>query len=93
MERVVLFSDAERVRAEDLGLPVGSPNGSAVSLEVSGDIRIDFPEAGLSLEAVERAVLVAAIAKAGGNQSEAARLLGISRDTLRYRIGKFGLGE
>ena len=93
MERVVLFSDAELVRAEDLGLPVGSTNGSAVSLEVSGDIRIDFPEAGLSLEAVERAVLVAAIAKAGGNQSEAARLLGISRDTLRYRIAKFGLGD
>ena len=42
---------------------------------------------------MERAVLVAALAKAGGNQSEAARLLGISRDTLRYRIAKFGLGD
>ena len=64
-----------------------------MSVEVSGGIRIEIPEAGLSLEAVERAVLVAALEKAGGNQSEAARLLGISRDTLRYRIGKFGLGE
>ncbi|TMA43507.1 MAG: sigma-54-dependent Fis family transcriptional regulator [Deltaproteobacteria bacterium] len=93
MERVVLFSDAELVPAEDLALPAGASAGSAVSVEVSGDIRIEFPEGGLSLEAVERAVLVAALEKAGGNQSEAARLLGISRDTLRYRIGKFGLGE
>ena len=93
MERVVLFSDAELVPAEDLALPAGASAGSAVSVEVSGGIRIEIPEAGLSLEAVERAVLVAALEKAGGNQSEAARLLGISRDTLRYRIGKFGLGE
>ena len=64
-----------------------------MSVQASGGIRIDFPDAGLSLEAVERAVLVAAMEKAGGNQSEAARLLGISRDTLRYRIVKFGLGE
>ena len=90
---MVLFSDAELVPAEDLALPAGASAGSAVSVEVSGGIRIEIPEAGLSLEAVERAVLVAALEKAGGNQSEAARLLGISRDTLRYRIGKFGLGE
>jgi len=93
MERVVLFSDADPVRAEDLGLPNGAQAGSSVSVQASGGIRIDFPDAGLSLEAVERAVLVAAMEKAGGNQSEAARLLGISRDTLRYRIVKFGLGE
>src|SRR5437879_4248706 len=93
MERVVLFSDADPVRAEDVGLPNGAAAGSSVSVEASGSIRVDFPDAGLSLEAVERAVLVAAMEKAGGNQSEAARLLGISRDTLRYRIVKFGLGE
>ena len=93
MERVVLFSDADPVRAEDLGLPNGALAGSSVSVQASGGIRVDFPDAGLSLEAVERAVLVAAMEKAGGNQSEAARLLGISRDTLRYRIVKFGLGE
>ena len=35
--------------------------------------------------------LTGALAKAGGNQSAAARLLGISRDTLRYRLEKHGL--
>jgi DNA-binding protein Fis len=56
-------------------------------------LQIDFPDAGVSLEAVERLLLVRALEKASGNQSGAARLLGISRDTLRYRMEKFGLGE
>ncbi|TMA33249.1 MAG: hypothetical protein E6J79_18125 [Deltaproteobacteria bacterium] len=93
MERLVRFSNTEPARADDLALPAGAPSGGAVSVALSGDVRIDFPDAGLSLEAVERAVLVVAVEKAGGNQSEAARLLGISRDTLRYRIRKFALGE
>ena len=59
----------------------------------SGEVHIDFPDSGLSLEAVERALLVRALEKASGNQSAAARLLGVSRDTLRYRMDKFGLGE
>jgi len=59
----------------------------------SGDVYIDFPDTGMSLEAVERALLVRALEKAGGNQSAAARLLGVSRDTLRYRMEKFGLGD
>ena len=67
------------------------PAASAVA--PSGDVEIDFPDGGLSLEAVERALLVRALEKAGGNQSAAARLLGISRDTLRYRMEKFALGE
>ena len=32
-----------------------------------------------------------ALHEAAGNQSAAARLLGISRDTLRYRLEKYGL--
>jgi two-component system NtrC family response regulator len=64
-----------------------------VAVSASGEARIDFPEGGLSLEAVERALLETALARAGGNQSAAARLLGISRDTLRYRMEKFALGD
>jgi PAS domain S-box-containing protein len=44
-----------------------------------------------SLEDVERSMLQKALDDANGNQSEAARRLSISRDTLRYRIKKFGL--
>lgn len=93
MERVVLFSDNDQVSAEDLGLPTAAPAAGRVAVAPSGEIQIDLPDSGLSLEAVERTLLVRALEKASGNQSAAARLLGISRDTLRYRMEKFGLGE
>jgi PAS domain S-box-containing protein len=44
-----------------------------------------------SLEDVERAMLESALEKCSGNQTRAAKMLGVSRDTLRYRIKKFGL--
>ena len=50
-----------------------------------------IPEGGTSLEEVERALLEAALQKAGDNQTHAARLLDISRDALRYKMKKFGL--
>jgi two-component system response regulator AtoC len=91
MERAVLFSDNDTVNADDLGIPTAAPQAGAVTVAASGEVQINFPENGLSLEAVERTLIVRALEKAAGNQSAAARLLGISRDTLRYRLEKFGL--
>lgn len=53
---------------------------------MSADVR------GSALERVEREMLVQALAQTGGNVSRAARELGISRDTLRYRMEKYGIG-
>ena len=91
LERAVLFSDAEPIEPADLGLPADGGAPGVVQAGPSGEVRIESPESGLSREAVERALLAAALAKANGNQSGAARLLGISRDTLRYRLEKYGL--
>jgi transcriptional regulator with PAS, ATPase and Fis domain len=44
-----------------------------------------------SLEANERLLVVQALERAGGNQSQAARLLRIGRDALRYKMKKFQL--
>ena len=46
---------------------------------------------GVNLEDVERQLLTQALERANGNQSQAAQLLGINRDQVRYRIEKFGL--
>jgi transcriptional regulator with GAF, ATPase, and Fis domain len=46
---------------------------------------------GLSLEDNERNLLVRALEKTNGNQTQAARLLRITRDTLRYKMKKFNL--
>lgn len=54
---------------------------------------LEIPEQGTSLEGIERELIEIALKQAGGNQTQAARLLGISRDTLRYRIKKFDLAK
>ena len=46
---------------------------------------------GVSLEEVERQLLAQALERADGNQTQAAQLLGINRDQVRYRIEKWGL--
>jgi two-component system, NtrC family, response regulator AtoC len=48
-------------------------------------------EDGLVLDDVERRLIAEAMERANGNQSKAARLLGVSRDTLRYRLKKHGM--
>src|SRR5499433_469567 len=58
--------------------------------------RLYIPEEGTSLEEVERAMVELAMRQANNNQTQAARLLNISRDALRYKLKKFelvGAGE
>jgi DNA-binding NtrC family response regulator len=50
-----------------------------------------IPEEGIDLERIERRLVEMALAKAEGNVTRAARLLNLTRDTMRYRIEKFGL--
>ncbi len=58
----------------------------------TGERRIDLPEAGISLREMQREMVRQALERTGGNQTQAARLLGISRDALRYKMKVFGLG-
>jgi len=50
-----------------------------------------LPPQGIDLAQWEKSILEQALREAGGNQTKAAERLGISRDTLRYRLKKFGL--
>ncbi len=60
------------------------PNGRALP-------RLYIPEGGTSLEEVEHSMVELAMTQANGNQTNAAKLLDISRDALRYKLKKFGL--
>jgi len=53
---------------------------------------IAIPSDGMSLQATEIKMLREALERSAGNQSKAARILGVSRDTLRYRLKKYELG-
>jgi two-component system, NtrC family, response regulator AtoC len=53
--------------------------------------RLYIPEGGTSLEEMERTLIMLAMRQANDNQTQAARLLDISRDVLRYKVKKFDL--
>ena len=52
---------------------------------------IAAPESDASLAEHERQLVTSALERAAGNQSKAARALGIGRDALRYKMKKYGL--
>jgi DNA-binding NtrC family response regulator len=81
IERAMLLIDRERLTAEDFA--------SLTRTAVSSAFRL--PADGVSLEDVEKQLLVQALERCRGNQTHAGQLLGINRDQVRYRIEKFGL--
>ena len=86
VERCVLFADGEEFPGDWLQLQhavARSAPGDGLSLPLDGS---------MSLEDMERAIVAAALERAGGNVTAAARMLGSTRETLRYRVEKFGLG-
>ncbi|MDP6777894.1 MAG: sigma-54 dependent transcriptional regulator [Candidatus Latescibacteria bacterium] len=99
VERAVLLSPGEIIRVEDLVLGreeqglLAREQGPAVEVSGLGEIRIALPPWGIALEDVERRLIEAALDLAQGNVTRAAQLLHVSRDTLRYRVGKHGLQD
>jgi len=81
IERAVVLTRDDVIGAEDLPLALESPAPG------SGE------EAGLiaAVEGLERRMIRDALAKAGGTQTRAAELLGISERVLRYKLKKYGL--
>lgn len=65
------------------------------SLNKGGALRddIELPAEGVNLEQLERSLVVQALERTKGNQTQAAKLLGLNRDQIRYRIEKFGLSR
>jgi two-component system, NtrC family, response regulator AtoC len=85
IERAMVLEEQDRLTPANLALGDDSAHPfSTVSSPSS-------PRTGMSLEEAEKSMLTEALQKAGGNQTQAAHILGISRDTLRYRIKKFNL--
>ncbi|HOW73316.1 MAG TPA: sigma-54 dependent transcriptional regulator [Phycisphaerae bacterium] len=87
--QALVTGDEGDISPTHLGLPL-SPS-AAPSPSPAAAIELDFSAGSLSLAEVERRLLQAALAHAQNNITEAARLLGMPRGTLRYRLEKLGL--
>ncbi len=88
VERAMVLEDADRIQSASLQIS-SSGGGIAEALHATvGDTEAPFQT---SLEEAEKSLLTRALEKSGGNQTRAAVLLGITRDTLRYKMKKFNL--
>ena len=96
IERAVLLEDGVALSAAQLRLG-GEPAAEQAALpRTLGDVlSAPWPADGVDLEGLvgefEAALLRRALAEAGGNQSQAARLLRLNRDKLRYRLRQHGI--
>jgi len=90
MERAVLLYAGPTVQAELLGLPAGKARAPLV-VKAGGDVQVDFASGGIVLDEVERQLIAEALQAAGWNRARAAQLLGISKETLRYRMERYQL--
>ncbi|HOG15753.1 MAG TPA: sigma-54 dependent transcriptional regulator [Syntrophales bacterium] len=84
VERGVVLSRSEYLGEEELALvlPQKPPAGDSAAEAAAGDT---------VLEEVEKATILKTLAAAGGNKSEAARRLGITRRTLHLKLRKYGM--
>jgi len=83
VERAMLLGSGQQLMPEDF------PVATAAIAPLNEDIAL--PAGGVNLEHLERSLVVQALRRSDWNQSHAARLLGLNRDQIRYRIEKFGL--
>lgn len=101
IERAVALSSGTVIDVADIhldGLLGRSPsvalNGSpANGPSAAGANGLPFPPEGVTLEQFEDEIIREALRRAGGNKSQAARALGLSRNALRYRLSKMGVPD
>ncbi len=92
LEQILLLEDDPMIAARHFHLrgrmrrPQSSPR---IAASETG-IELDVPADGVALQTVEDALIDRTLAMCDGNVSRAARMLGVSRDQLRYRLAKRG---
>jgi DNA-binding NtrC family response regulator len=89
VERAALLHPGPVLAAENLGL--GASTAVPVGVSPDGPVQVDFGRGRINLEGVERALIEKALSHTGWNRSRAADLLGLTKETLRYRIEKYRL--
>jgi DNA-binding NtrC family response regulator len=96
IERAVALSTGTVIDVADIRLDFspGKPGGAYVaSPRASAGDAAPFPPEGVTLEQFEDEIIKEALHRANGNKSQAARLLGLSRNALRYRLSKMGVPD
>ncbi|NTW57729.1 MAG: sigma-54-dependent Fis family transcriptional regulator, partial [Nitrospirae bacterium] len=83
-----VLEGAEEILPEHL--PSWLTSKSGIAATASRD-RITLPEQGVSLEELEKDLIMQALERTHHNKTQAAKLLSLSYDAFRYQVKKFGL--
>ena len=84
LERAIVFEDSEELSFDHLQVPLEATPSSAANPWLNPSFC--FPERGFVLEEATGLLIQRALEQTGGNVSAAARMLGVTRDFLRYRL-------
>lgn len=103
IHRAALLAPRDVIEPADLGLAAapsvpGTSNTNQARRKVSTPARpeeltFDFESGAFTAEAVERRLIVVALEHSHGNVSRAAKLIGMNRSSLRYRLERYSLEE
>lgn len=99
IERLMMLEQEKILSPEHLSSEIrksGEPEQGEALCVIRSDVageHIIVPATGISLKELEKLLIQFALRKTGGNQTKAAKFLKTSRDTLRYRMKKFGLSD
>jgi DNA-binding NtrC family response regulator len=88
VERMVVLEGPEIVEPSDLPREIAEGAGAQLGKERAVT---SLPDDGLSMDEVKKNLIVSALKKTGNNRAQAARLLQITYDTLRYQLKKYKL--
>ena len=92
VERAIALCEGDVIEVEDIHLDAFSVRKNAAGTGPSSGEAHFLPE-GVTLDQYEDDLIREALRRAGGNKSQAARLLGLSRNALRYRLSKIGVTD
>lgn len=88
MERAVILLRGEYISEKELPLSIQKLSQEEQRLEEEGGL-VDFAKEGVTLEEMEKRVILQALKETDGNKSETARKLGITRRTLQLKLKKY----
>ena len=83
IERSMVLASGKVLEAADIKLDL-APKSRAAAVD-------SFLPEGVTLDQFEQSIIKEALQRANGNKSQAARLLGLTRNALRYRLSQMGI--
>jgi DNA-binding NtrC family response regulator len=86
IERSLLYANGDLLQPDDIRLDTFARTHNNHSASADS-----FLPSGVTLDEYEQQLIREALKRASGNKSQAARLLGLSRNALRYRLSQMGL--